>query len=177
MTPAECLVCMDSGPEELVRLGCACIDVVAHVSCMVRLARVNTASWRECRTCKRKLSGRMLHMLCGHPTVTGEAVCRIHELLRLAYANDVPVARPPVNDQTCFRVPLPAHGAHSAISIAARREGSGYEAVLLDQTGQIVKGSARSFDMAEARELLRHGGCMPSVLAPLFRVAFTARPL
>lgn len=157
MAPAaECFICMDNGLEPLLRLGCACIGVVAHVSCMVRLARVNTASWRECRTCKRRLSGRMLHMLCGHSTETGEAVCRIHELLRLAYAHDVPVARPPVNDQACFRVPLPAHGAHSAISIAARREDSVYEAVLLDQTGRIVKGSARSFDMTEARELLSH---------------------
>ena len=95
-------------------------------------------------------------MLCGRPTETGEAVCSIHELLRLAYAHGVPVARPPVNDQTCFRVALPAHSAHSAMSIAARRDASGYEAVLLDQTGSVVKGSARGFDVAETRELLCH---------------------
>ena len=155
MTPAaECFICMDNGPEPPVRLGCACTDCVAHVSCMALLARsqgASGASWRECRTCKRKLSGRMLHMLCGHPTETGEAVCSIHELLRLAYAHDVPVARPPVNDQTCFRVALPAHSAYSAKSMAVRRDGSGYEAALLDQTGGVVRGSARGFDVAERR--------------------------
>ncbi len=151
----ECFICLDGDkPEPTLHLGCACRSDsgFAHVACMARLARSRgSASWRECRTCKQKLTGRMLHMLCGHSTETGEAVCCIHELLGAANG-DIPVARPPTNDQTCFRVNLPAGGAVSALSIAARLDGSGYEAALLDADGRAV--TVRGFDKGETHALL-----------------------
>ena len=155
----ECFICLDGdNPEPTLHLGCACRSDsgFAHVACMARLARsrcAESASWRECRTCKQKLTGRMLHMLCGHATETGEAVCCIHELLGAANG-DIPVARAPINDQTCFRVDLPADGAFSALSIAARLDGSGYEAALLDAGGRVA--TARGFDREETPLLLSY---------------------
>lgn len=56
----ECVVCMDSAPE-LVALGCSCRALAgfAHVECVARFARA-TGHWRECRTCRRTFTGKML---------------------------------------------------------------------------------------------------------------------
>jgi hypothetical protein len=56
----ECVVCLNSSPAP-VALGCSCRATAgfAHVECMALFARASGA-WRECRTCKRAFTGRML---------------------------------------------------------------------------------------------------------------------
>jgi len=171
----QCFICSDSRYDAaLVPLGCACRSGSgyarhAHVECMARLARARGA-WRECRTCERKLTGRMLHMLCGHPTGTGSAVCRIHDLVGAMELDGIACVARPVNDQTCLRVKLPsgpsargltggpsagsdAAGNDAALSVAAR--GQGYEAALVDHMGRVVSESG-SFGADEIPRLLRH---------------------
>ena len=56
----DCVVCMESDPA-VVALGCSCRAHAgyAHVECMANFART-TGEWRECRTCRRAFTGRML---------------------------------------------------------------------------------------------------------------------
>jgi hypothetical protein len=147
----ECYICLEGDARaELVILGCACA-AYAHVECMARFARA-AGSWRECRTCKRKITGRMLHMLCGHPTGTGHAVCNIHALLAALDGAGIVCARP-VNDQTCVRVRLPEHGPYRALSIAALAQG--FEAALVDSEDRVV-GAVGAFGADEIPRLVRH---------------------
>ncbi len=165
---AECFICLDSDIRaDLVPLGCACRFGVAHVACMARLAR-SCGTYRKCPTCKRGLTGRMFHMLCGYPTETGEAVCNIHEAFRVVVGSGIPVARAPTNDQTNFRIALDSSGS-SAIGVAAKFDGSGYQVAVLDTDGRPVPHSARDFDATETQPLLLH------VTSVLFRVACTEK--
>ena len=153
----ECYICLEGDERaELVRLGCACV-AYAHVECMARFARA-AGSWRECRTCKRKLTGRMLHMLCGHPTGTGQAVCNIHALLAALDDAGIVCTRP-VNDQTLIRFKV-QNGTHLALSVAARAQG--FEAALVDSEDRVVGGSQAfgAFGTNEIPRLLRHISAM-----------------
>ena len=164
---AECFICLDDEATELVPMGCGCRFGVAHVECMARLAR-SRGTWRECPTCMRRLTGRMFYMLCGYPTETGKAVCNIHEALRVVVGSGIPVARAPTNDQTNFRIALDSSGC-SAISVAAKLDGSGYQVAVLDTDGKPVPHSSRDFDATETQPLLLH------VTSVLFRVACTEK--
>ncbi|MEI8109273.1 MAG: tetratricopeptide repeat protein, partial [Verrucomicrobiota bacterium] len=57
---AECIVCLHAAPAPIA-LGCSCRAHAghAHVECMARFARA-TGEWRDCRTCLRSFTGRML---------------------------------------------------------------------------------------------------------------------
>ncbi len=152
----ECFICLDSDNEAPIHLGCACRSDsgVAHVACMARLARAR-GSWRECPTCRRPLTGRMLHMLCGYPTMSGEAVCNIHEALRFLVRSGIVVVRHPTNDQTSFRIALHAKD-FSEISVASKLNASGLQVALVDRAGKLATGSVRDFDYTDLPLLLLH---------------------
>ena len=153
----ECFICWDSDKKAaLIHLGCACRSDsgAAHVECMARLAR-SRGTWRECPTCRRPLSGRMMHMLCGYPTMTGEAVCNIHEALCFLVGSGIVVVRAPTNDQTSFRIALHSSG-YSELSIAAKIDGSGYQVALFDTAAKIAMESVRDFHKADLPMLLLH---------------------
>jgi hypothetical protein len=142
------------GLDGLVGLGCACRsdNGLAHVECMARFARATgRRRWRVCPTCMSPITGTMLHLLNGHSSGVGDAVCRIQEIAR-----ELAIATPPLNDQTCFRVPMPLGSEHRALSVAARRDECGlyYETVLLDESDRVVYSSAERFGVDEAPRLV-----------------------
>ena len=96
-----------------------------------------------------------MHMLCGYASATGEAVCNIHDALRVMVGSGFLVARAPTNDQTNFRIALRS-SSYSAISIAAKFDGSGYQVALFDTGGELMAQSARDFDVTEVQSLLLH---------------------
>jgi hypothetical protein len=56
----ECVICLHTD-SSVVALGCSCRSNAgfAHVECVAQFARASGA-WRECRTCRRAFTGRML---------------------------------------------------------------------------------------------------------------------
>ena len=142
------------GLDGLVGIGCACRsdNGLAHVECMARFARATSRRrWRTCPTCMSPITGTMLHLLNGHSSGEGEAVCRIQEIAR-----ELAIATPPLNDQTCFRVPMQLDSKYRALSIAARRDVRGlyYEIVLIDESDRVVYSSAERFGVDEAPRLI-----------------------
>ena len=97
----------------------------------------------------------MLHMLCGYPTTSGEAICNVHEALRFLVRSGIVVVRHPTNDQTSFRIALHAH-SFSAISVASKLDASGLQVALVDTAGKLAMGSVRDFNNTELPLLLMH---------------------
>ncbi len=156
-----CVICGTSNPEP-VHLGCDCRSDtgVAHVECMVRVARAGR-TWRACRACHARLAGPMLHRLSAYFTNEGDAVCALHQLARELSAHQVPIIRLPVNDQTCFRIRLPSHHADVALSVAAhtpkgQSSSVRFHVARIDRDDRVVPSSVEAFDAADGARLLRH---------------------
>jgi hypothetical protein len=148
-----------SGLNGIMKLGCACRsdNGLAHIECMARFALANgRGEWRTCRTCRKPLTGPMLHILNARAAGScdsAEAVCGIHEI-----AHELPVASAALNGRTCLRVTLPPGSAYRALSVAARRDEGGlyYETVLIDESDKVVHSSSKRFGADEAPLLIRH---------------------
>ena len=79
----ECVVCLSNEPAPIA-LGCACRanSGSAHVECIARWART-TGQWRQCRTCRKDYTGRMLVGLAEARWSRARAL-PVHDLDRIA---------------------------------------------------------------------------------------------
>lgn len=155
----ECFICTESNPEP-IHLGCACRSGFAHIECMAKFIRTSQRFSRKCRTCNQRLTGRMLHFLNAYFSGEGELVCNIQELAEKLRAHNVPIIRPPINDQTCFRVSL-SNSKHIALSIAACKPNNVYQdhfftALFIDTNDRVVATSVKTFRNVDTLELINY---------------------
>jgi hypothetical protein len=102
----------------------------------------------------------MLHHLNAYFTGEGELVCHIQALAEQLIAHNIPMARRPILDQTCLRVPLP-NGPHPALSVAACRPCDGtqehfFRAMLVDANDRVVISSGTTFVTTDMPALLAY---------------------
>ena len=160
----ECFICTESNPEP-IHLGCACRSDsgFAHVECMAKFIRSSGVFRRECQICKQKFTGRMLHYLNSYFTGEGELETNIQDLAQKLLTHKIPITRPPVNDQTCFRVST----KYLTLSIGARKpknvnEEHFFEVALIDMNDRVVISSIKEFNMHEVIDHIQKILCKES---------------